>query len=291
MIKFVNAKLNFGLNILKKRPDGYHELSTLFYPVGIFNGTPENPEAFCDILEVTASTGKESSYRFIGNHIDCEPDRNLVVKAHREFEKVISHKGLKCQPVDLVLEKHIPDGAGLGGGSSDASFTLMALNELEGFPLDRQELIALAATIGADCPFFVLNRPALGSGIGEILHPVGLDLSGHWAVIVKPPIYVSTKEAFAGITPGEPSGKIEDIISRPVEQWDAFGLTNDFEPSIFKAHPELGAIKEHLYRKGAAYSAMSGSGSSLYGIFSSKGEAGGAMHGWPETYKVFLCKL
>lgn len=289
MIEFVNAKLNLGLNILRKRPDGYHELSTLFYPVGIFNGTPLNPEPFCDILEINPSRGLESTYSFTGNHVDCEPDRNLAVKALREFEKAIALKGLKCQPVDLVLEKHIPDGAGLGGGSADASFTLRMLNSIHGNPLQVEEMVNIAARIGADCPFFILNRPVMARGIGEIMTPSDVSLDGYWAVIVKPSVYISTGEAFASIKPEEPDVSLEEIVSRPVDKWRELGLHNDFEPGIFAKHPRLGEIKEQLYVSGAVYSAMSGSGSSIFGIFPSRDEALWAM--MPFREQVYICRL
>ena len=277
MIKFVNAKINLGLNIVRKRDDGYHELETLFYPVGVFNGTPENPEPFCDILEVHfRDSGRGDEFSFWGNPIDCPLDKNLVVKAVRGFKAFIdiNYPTLPHIPdVELSLYKRIPDGAGLGGGSADASFTLLALNELNKGLLSKAELIKIAATIGADCPFFIENHPVLATGIGEVMTPFPLDLSGYWAVIVKPDVYISTKEAFSSVTPRKPETSISDILRLPIDQWESNGLKNDFEKPIFHLYPVLSDIKQRLYSNGALYSAMSGSGSSIFGIFPSRDSA------------------
>lgn len=289
MIVFVNAKLNLGLNILKKRPDGYHELSTLFYPVGTNNGKPFNPQPFPDMLEITLSEGTEDCYNFTGNPIYCPPEKNLVVKAVKAFREAVLKKGLSHNAVCLTLDKHIPDGAGLGGGSADASFTLLLLNSLNGNLLSEIELLETAATLGADCPFFILNRPVIASGIGEKMRDVQLDLSGYWAVIVKPAVSISTKEAFSGITPKLTDTSIEFIVSHPVDQWDSLGLKNDFEPGIFALYPRLSRIKEKLYNKGALYAAMSGSGSAIFGIFEGEEQALHATLGFSE--RTFVCRL
>lgn len=296
MIRFVNAKINLGLNILRRREDGYHNLETLFYPVGRFNGTPLNPEPFCDILEINfAKDGAEDSFFFSGNRIGCALEKNLVYKALGAFRNASGEKGLSIPPLSVTLEKHLPDAAGLGGGSADATFTLLLLNELFGNPLDEEKMQTLAVGLGADCPFFLENRPVLASGIGEIMEPVDLDLSGYWCVIVKPDIQISTKEAFAGITPAEPEIKIREIIGYPVEEWREKGLSNDFERSLFVRHPLLGKIKEMLYREGALYASMSGSGSSLYGIFRDHREAASALSKLPlilpESCSHYLCML
>lgn len=164
MIKFVNAKINLGLNIVGKREDGYHNLETVFYPVGIESGMPQQPEAFDDILEVTIEKGKPTGCRFqlMGRRIDCEPEKNLVVKATRLFMRsYFDRTGIdeKLGMINVVLDKHLPDGAGLGGGSADASFALMALNEVLDSPFSREELVRMSLRLGADCPFFIYNTP------------------------------------------------------------------------------------------------------------------------------------
>lgn len=271
MVVFVNAKINLGLNITRRREDGYHDLETLFYPVGIYGGTPCNPVKFNDILEIhLLGAGREDEFSFSGNFIDCPPERNLVVKAVKAFKEALLRKGkseVQDYAVSLSLEKHIPDGAGLGGGSADATFTLKALNKLLGFPFTQEELISIAANLGADCPFFVKNRPVIASGIGEIMIDASINLAGWWAVIVKPAIYISTKEAFAGISPHQPEKPISEIIKYPVGEWSKRGLRNDFEPQIFEKYPLLSDIKELFLKSGASYASMSGSGSSIFGLF------------------------
>lgn len=296
MIRFVNAKINLGLNILRRREDGYHNLETLFYPVGRFNGTPLNPEPFCDILEINfTQDGAEDRFFLSGNRIECPLEKNLVYKAVSAFRNASGEKGLSIPPLTVTLDKHLPDAAGLGGGSADATFTLQLLNELFGNPLDEETMQTLAVGLGADCPFFLENRPVLASGIGEIMQPVDLDLSGYWCVIVKPDIQISTKEAFAGITPVEPEIKIREIIGYPVEEWREKGLSNDFERHLFESYPLLGKIKEILYREGALYASMSGSGSSLYGIFRDRRDAEDAVSeltlSLPDSCRHYLCLL
>lgn len=275
MLNFVNAKINLGLNIIRKRADGYHELATLFYPVGLYNGTPENPEPFCDVLEVNMlAPVEEDRLMFSGSKIECPPESNLAVKALRAFREAFATRtNAKDFKVELRLEKHIPDGAGLGGGSADASFVLRTLNSLLGDPFSKEELITVAAGIGADCPFFIENRPVIATGIGELMEPYPLDLSGFWAVIVKPKVYVSTREAFAGITPNELERALAQILALHPSEWEKEGLRNDFEAHIFKMYPILPEIKTRLQKAGADYAAMSGSGSSLFGIFPSRHSA------------------
>lgn len=293
MVRFVNAKLNLGLNIIRKREDGYHELETLFYPVGLFNGTPENPQPFSDILEIhLLDDAREDEFYFTGNTIDCPLEKNLVVKACREFNRALALTGKNVKPIFIQLDKHIPDGAGLGGGSADASFTLSMLNSLYHNPFSSEELISMAARLGADCPFFILNSPVLARGIGEIMQPFPLDLHDFWCVIVKPDIYISTKEAFSGITPNEPETKIEEILSKPVDCWETEGLKNDFERHIFRLHPRLEEIKRGLKNNGALYAAMSGSGSSIFGIFPDFSQAEKTATSLATPYqKTFLSKL
>lgn len=268
MIQFINAKINLGLNIVRKREDGYHDLETVFYPVGLYNGTPENPEPFCDILEIH-HTGTEK-FVFSGRGINCRPEQNLVCKATALFKEEMESLGKRHEEFHIHLEKHLPDGAGLGGGSADASFILVALNRLSGSPFNTEDLERMALKLGADCPFFIRNKAIYATGVGEKMTPINLDLSGYWCVIIKPDVYISTREAFSGITPQTADRNIREILKAPVAEWEKEGLLNDFERHIFTLYPLLGEIKNFLNSSGALYSAMSGSGSSIFGIFDSR---------------------
>lgn len=296
MIKFVNAKINLGLNIVGKREDGYHNLETVFFPVGIESGMPQQPEAFDDILEVTLVEGKPTGCKFqlMGRKIDCNPENNLVVKAATLFIRSYFDKFGVAEDMGMItvtLDKHLPDGAGLGGGSADASFTLLALNELLGDPFSAEELARLALRLGADCPFFIYNTPCFAEGIGEVLNPVEIDLKGKWLLIVKPSVYVSTKDAFSGIKPRRPEFDLRFLQYLPLEEWRG-KVRNDFEDSIFPLHPELAEIKESLYESGAVYASMSGSGSSLYGIFGSEEKAKSCLELFRSTYdSVWLFRI
>lgn len=284
MIKFVNAKINLGLHITRKREDGYHELETLFYPVGLYNGTPENPEPFDDILEVHLCETGRDEFSFSGNAIDCPLEKNLVWKAARVFRDAIGYTG----GVNIRLDKHIPDGAGLGGGSADASFTLLALNDLLNRPMSKSELVCLAAGLGADCPFFIENRPVLATGIGEAMTPFPLNLDGCWAVVVKPDIYISTREAFGCVSPRRPDHSIANILCLPVSHWQPL-LINDFEAPLFSMYPHLADVKKSLLENGAVYASMSGSGSSIYGIYPDRERAEKGRNA--QTDISFLIKL
>lgn len=266
MIRFVNAKLNLGLNIVRKRPDGYHELETLFYPVGNYNGTPVNPEPFCDILEITPA--EKTEFAFSGRPVDCPLEKNLVYKAWHIFKE----KYPELSDYRIHLEKHLPDGAGLGGGSADASAVLCMLNELSGSPFDYIQLAEMALKLGADCPFFIYNKPCYAEGVGERLQPADVDLSGWWCLLVKPEVSISTKEAFAGVIPGKPEFSLHETIQLPPEEWQC-RMVNDFEGSLFPNHPVLKDIKEKMLENGAVYASMSGSGSTIFGLFRSKEDA------------------
>lgn len=273
MIKFVNAKINIGLNIVGRRPDGYHDLETVFYPVGVLNGTPVNPEPFCDILECMAGEGEEGdyaegvfSYSFAGRTVDCPPGQNLLVRAGTLFAGEMSREGLEVRSARMILTKHLPDGAGLGGGSADASFALTMLNDMHGRPFDDDRLEAMALRLGADCPVFIRNRPAYAEGVGERLEPLALSLKGLWCVIAKPDIYISTREAFAGVVPRRPEEPLRRLIELPVEEWRG-RVVNDFEYGLSARYPRLSALKDAMYGAGALYASMSGSGSSVYGLF------------------------
>lgn len=250
MIAFPNAKINLGLNIIERRPDGYHNIETVFYPIGL-----------TDVLEIVPATGRETTLTTYGNTIDCPPEKNLVMKAYRLLARI--HP---LPAVDIHLYKHIPDGAGLGGGSSDAAHTLTMLREMFALEIDDQQLAQMAAGLGADCAFFVYNRPMAATGIGEQLTPVQVDLKGKTLLLVKPDIAVSTAEAYAQVTPAQPRLLTSDVVMWPLQQWDG-ALVNDFEPSVFARHPRLWLIKTTLLDAGAQYAAMSGSGSTIYGIF------------------------
>lgn len=283
MIKFVNAKLNLGLNIVRKREDGYHDLETIFYPVGLHNGTPENPEPFCDILEITPA--EKTEFIFTGRKVDCPLEKNLVYKAWKIFHEEYPDLGEYL----IALEKHLPDGAGLGGGSADAAFVLRMLNELEGNPFDCKKLSDMALRLGADCPFFLYNKPCFAEGVGERLQPVDLDLSGKWCLLVKPDLSISTKEAFAGVTPASPEQRLTKIASLPLEEWQGI-MKNDFESSLFPNHIELSRIHDFLLSSGALFVAMSGSGSTVFGLYDSLDETLGARSGLSEYYTA-VCLL
>ena len=296
MIKFVNAKINIGLNVVARRDDGYHDLETVFYPVGIESGMPQQPEPFDDILEVNLEKGRPTGCRFqlMGRRLNCDPQKNLVVKAttmflHSYFEKVGVEGDMGL--FNIILDKHLPDGAGLGGGSADATFTLVTLNELLDEPFGQKELARMARKLGADCPFFLINTPAFAEGIGEVLSPVDIDLKGNWLLLVKPPVSVSTKEAFAGIVPKKPEFDLRFLHYLPLDQWRG-KVVNDFEASIFPHHPELAEVKDTFYDRGAVYASMSGSGSAIYGIFSDGDKAKQASDDFRSTYEeVWLFKL
>lgn len=308
MIRFVNAKINLGLDIVERRKDGYHNLETVFYPVGINSGTPSCPSPFADILEIvereqtadrqfsSQSDVYESAYGdiflFNGRKVDCAPEKNLVVKSVALFRENCEQQGISQLPsLAVVLEKHLPDGAGLGGGSADASFCLCMLNDMADKPFSEEEMIRLAAGIGADCPFFIINRCCFAEGIGDRLTLLPDLLKEKWCVIAKPFVSVSTKEAFSGVTPRRPEFNLRDIATLPYDRWREC-LVNDFEDSLFPAHPELESLKEHFYNKGAFFSLMSGSGSSVYALFHDYETADSAMQGLKSTQSgVWLLEL
>ncbi len=295
MIEFVNAKINIGLQIVSRREDGYHDLQTVFYPVGRYAGLPDNPVEFCDILEIVPKSG-ETEFLFYGRKIDCPEGKNLVCRAVRLFEEELKREYAGNRDgYKVILDKHLPDGAGMGGGSADAAFTLRMLNALqpEELRFREDELAAMALRLGADCPFFIYNRPMYGSGIGEKLEDIALDLSGRWLVVVKPKVYVSTREAFAGIIPKAGETDLRQLAEIPIAEWQVL-IKNDFEESIFPVHPELKRIKIKLRESGAEYASMSGSGSSIYGIFADEMTATAAVSEFSEVSTIettYLLKL
>lgn len=252
MVTFPNAKINLGLNITEKRPDGYHNLETIFYPIPVE-----------DALEINPLHEGDGKYRLhqSGIEIAGEAESNLVVKAYKLLDGVFD-----LPPVDIHLFKHIPSGAGLGGGSADAAFMLKMLNEKYSLDLSVGSLEEYAARLGADCAFFIRNAPTYAEGIGNIFSPVSLSLQGYRLWLVKPDIFVSTRDAFSQIKPRHPEKSLKEIIQLPVEEWKKY-MVNDFEESVFPQFPAIGEIKEEMYRQGAVYASMSGSGSSVYGLF------------------------
>ena len=252
MLTFPNAKINLGLNITEKRPDGYHNLETIFYPVPIE-----------DALEINILNEGNGKFRLhqAGLEIEGEAESNLVVKAYKLLDDRFN-----LPPVDIHLFKHIPSGAGLGGGSSDAAFMLKLLNDHFQLELSEEQLEVYAATLGADCAFFIKNKPTYAEGIGNLFSPIELSLSGYQIMIVKPNVFVSTREAFSNIHPHRPEYPVKEAILRPVAEWKDI-LINDFEASVFPQHPVIGEIKRELYHQGAIYASMSGSGSSVFGLF------------------------
>lgn len=252
MIVFPNAKINIGLNIVGRRPDGYHDIETVMYPI-----------QWRDILEIVPSQTGETTLVVSGRAVDCPPEKNLVMKAYRKLsEKVL------LPPVEMFLHKVIPDGAGLGGGSADAAFALVAMNSMFSLGLSEDDLARLASSIGSDCPFFIYNRPMLASGTGTVLSDVdGFSLNGKWIVVVKPGISVPTADAYRGVVP-VPSGiDLLSAVREDVSRWVNNGIKNDFEANIFSDYPEIGKIKLKMTDCGALYASMSGSGSAVYGIF------------------------
>ena len=250
MIVFPNAKINIGLNIVERRPDGYHNIETVFYPIPL-----------CDALEIVPAQEGDATLTCYGNAIDCPVEKNLVMKAYR-----LMQQQYQLPPVDIFLYKHIPDGAGLGGGSSDAAFTLTTLNEMFELGLSREQLAAMAASLGADCPFFIYNTPMMATGIGDVLSPIDVDIKRFTLLLIKPDVSVPTKAAYAQVTPHPALVPIPAILEQEPQLW-LDTLVNDFEPSVFAQYPELAHIKQSLYDAGAIYAAMSGSGSSIFGIF------------------------
>ena len=251
MLAFPNCKINIGLNIIEKRPDGFHNIETVFYPVPL-----------CDALEVIIDHSSDNiSLQVTGNDIAGDISENIIFKAYHLIKNEVPLPGLKVH-----LHKVIPSGAGLGGGSSDAAFFIKMLNELADLKLNDYDLHNYASKLGSDCSFFINNLPAFATQKGENLEPIEFSLKEKVLVLIKPDVFVSTAEAYAGVTPFLPSEKLYNNIQLSVEKWREV-IINDFEHSIFNNHPVLKKIKDELYDLGAIYSSMSGSGSTIYGLF------------------------
>lgn len=253
MVVFPNAKINLGLNIVNRRDDGYHNIESVLIPV-----------MWRDVLEIVPAKGMETTLTVTGRVVDCPAEKNLVMKAYRALNDVSP-----LPPVNIYLRKIIPDGAGLGGGSADAAFTLSALNDLFALGLNKSQLVGIASSLGADCPFFIHNRPMLATGTGTELSEFDLPhLSGLTMLIVKPDIHISTAVAYSGVKPKSPSTQLCRLLEMPIETWRGV-VHNDFETSLKDKFPILNQIKDELYGLGAVYASLSGSGSALYGLFKS----------------------
>jgi len=248
MISFPNAKINIGLNITEKRTDGFHNLETVFFPI-----------AWCDALEIAKSD--KLQFTTSGISISGSPESNLVMKAYSLLRNDFDLPALK-----IHLHKQIPFGAGLGGGSADGAFMLQMLNKSFHLNLSTEKLLQYAAVLGSDCPFFILNKPVFATGRGEVMHEINLNVKGLYLLLVKPPVEVSTARAFQNVVPQMPMVSLSELINLPVPDWKN-SIVNQFESSVFPQYPEIANIKTQLYDLGAVYASMSGSGSSVFGLF------------------------
>ncbi len=251
MVVFPNAKINLGLRITSKRPDGYHNLDTVFYPIGL-----------CDVLEVVQRPSQEIIFNSSGKKIEGTIEQNLCVKAYH----LLKNDFPQLPGIQIHLHKHIPMGAGMGGGSADGAFMIKLLNEKFKLGLDHEKMEGYALQLGSDCPVFIQNKPCYATGRGEQMQEIQLNLSTYHLLMVSPGIHVSTADAFKNVSPDASVQPCKDIIQQPIETWkDA--LMNDFEKTVFQTYPVLKKIKDDLYGMGAVYVSMTGSGSSFYGIF------------------------
>jgi 4-diphosphocytidyl-2-C-methyl-D-erythritol kinase len=254
MVSFPPCKINLGLRILRKRRDGYHDIETCFFPVG-----------WTDVLEIIPAS--ETKFHQTGIPIGGDATTNIVFKAY-----ALLKRDFNIGPVEIYLHKIIPHGAGLGGGSSDAAHALMLLNTIFQLNLSQEQLRNYALVLGSDCPFFLESKPMLGSGRGEVLEPYPVDLHGKYLTLIKPDVHVSTTEAYADVVPEMPAVSLRELLQLPLDSWRD-GIVNDFEKSVLVRYPQIKQIKDFLYRQGAVYASMSGSGSTVYGIFNTLFEA------------------
>lgn len=250
MILFPNCKINLGLNILRKRADGYHDIETVFYPV-----------PFHDVLEIIPASDGRFAFSTSGLMIPGDMEKNLCVSAYR-----LLRSDFPIPEVKMHLHKVIPMGAGLGGGSSDGAFTLLLMNRLFNLELDEGTLMDYARKLGSDCPFFIRNQPAFASGRGDLFEPSPVSLAGWNLALVFPGIHAGTSEAYAMITPKLPSRSLKKLMTVPVSGWKGW-VTNDFETVMIREYPVIGQIRDQLYNQGAAFAAMTGSGSAVFGLF------------------------
>jgi len=254
MINFPFAKINLGLHVVEKRVDGFHAIETLFYPVALH-----------DVLEVLPSD--IFSIRLYGLHVEGNAEENLCVKAYRLLQEKF-----KIPPVSIHLYKNIPTGAGLGGGSSDGAAMLKILNDLFSLQLSVEQLEFYAAQLGSDCPFFIHQKPMFATGRGEVLSVSEINLQSYFIVLAKPSLFVSTADAYSGVTPKQPKQPLLQKLSVPIDQWKN-ELVNDFEISVFEKFPLLAQLKQQFYNAEATYAAMSGSGATIFGLFDNEEKA------------------
>jgi 4-diphosphocytidyl-2-C-methyl-D-erythritol kinase len=259
MVLFPNCKINLGLNIIRKREDGYHDLETVFYPIGLKDALEGIKSG---VSSLVPSTRDGIVFTGSGLQVAGEMGDNLCVKAWHLLKKDFPD----LPGIQMHLHKTIPMGAGLGGGSSDGAFALLLINDICALNLSQEQLINYALQLGSDCPFFILNKPCFATGRGEDMLPVELDLSQYRFVLVNPNIHVSTAQAFSKIIPQKPSRCVRDIIQLPVPEWKEW-LVNDFEKTVSDLYPAIAAIKQELYKHGAVYASMTGSGSTVFGLF------------------------
>ena len=302
MITFPNAKINIGLNVVAKRNDGYHDIETVFYPVLLQDALeikpmrPLDPAQLRKRIEAGLLVQPDDAfipYRLLprreeipccsleitGNDFPFKAADNLVVRAY-----LMLQQDFDLPSIDIKLHKHIPSGAGLGGGSSDCAFMISLLNRRFNLRMRESLMERYAARLGSDCAFFISNTPSLATGRGEILNPIGLTLKGYTILLVKPDVAVSTAEAYGSLTPKHPEIPLEEAIKRPVAEWKEC-VFNDFETTVFAKYPLLADIKRKLYSMGAVYASMSGSGSTVYGIFREPFDAPGDL--FPD---MFVCQ-
>ncbi|UII26510.1 4-(cytidine 5'-diphospho)-2-C-methyl-D-erythritol kinase [Fulvivirga maritima] len=252
MVVFPNIKINLGLNIISRREDGYHNISSVFYPLPL-----------TDILEILPA--EEFNFTSTGLPIPGNTDDNLIIKAYKLLKE-----SYHLPAVSIHLHKIIPMGAGLGGGSADCAFTIKCLDQLFELNLSTETMEGFAAKLGSDCPFFIANKPVLVEGTGHIFSDIDLSLEGKYIVLIYPEVHVSTAQAYSKVTPKQPDTSVADIIkSKPIDQWKDV-LNNDFESSVFQQFPAISKVKNELYDAGAIYASMTGSGASVFGIFDSK---------------------
>lgn len=271
MITYPNAKINLGLNVVRKRADGFHDIESLFFPI-----------PWTDILEIVPSTEGKGKVVFTSSGIDI-PSNGTPNLCEQVYRLLFDEFGIPS--IKMHLHKMIPIGAGLGGGSADAAFAATMLNDMFGLGLSPNRLEELVSKVGSDCPFFIRNTPAFVTGRGELLEPFDLDLSGHWIMLVNPDIHIGTKEAYSGVRPAPSKVDLCSVLSEHLSNWKG-GVKNDFEESVFQNHPVLAHLKASLYASGAMYAAMTGSGSTVFGLFDSRPNWTGK-----ENYQIKIAQL
>jgi len=265
VIQFSNCKINIGLHITGKRADGYHNLETVFFPVPLY-----------DVLEIIDAC--DTSVSVLGQPIPGDPQNNIVTKAW----KLLKADFPQLPPVHFHLLKNIPAGAGLGAGSANGAYALLSLNQKYDLGLSKEQVLHYALQLGSDCPFFIIGQPVFASGRGEVFEPVSIDLSHFKLVIINPGVHISTPWAFSQLQIESPAINLKEAVTQPVPAWKQL-IQNDFEAPIFKAYPEIENIKHSLYQAGAIFALMSGSGSTVYGLFE---KTNGQLPAFPQHYFI-----